>query len=139
MDENVRKNAAVSWSHPRGGPITPTPLLYRGKLYVLEDMGILSCFDGRTGKLHFRARLPGNFFSSPVAARGKVYLANLDGDVFVIRAGRSYRPIAVNSLDEGILASPAVSDGMILFRSLRHLTAIAPMRREGPSPGAKAP
>jgi outer membrane protein assembly factor BamB len=119
--------ATVVWKADRGSPYTPTPLVYLDVLYVMVDNGILGAYDVESGERLYRERLEvgSGFSASPVAADGKLYFASEDGDVFVVRAGRRYELLARNPLGEPLLASPAISDGMLFVRGRSHLFALA--------------
>jgi outer membrane protein assembly factor BamB len=117
----------VAWRIERGSPYTSTPIVYDGILYVVTDNGILSTYDAATGTRFYQARL-GNgtsgFSSSPVAAGGHVYVANEDGDLFVIRAGKALQVDAVNSFNETIFATPALDGNLLIVRTRGHLIAL---------------
>lgn len=119
---------AILWQNNRGNSYVPSPVLYDGKLYILADAGMLSCFDFKTGKAYYsQTRLPKtyDFKASPVAANGKLYLASTDGDVVVIRAGETFEVLATNTLsDEQFIASPAIADGAIYLRGQSTLFCI---------------
>lgn len=113
-------NAYVAWFHPRASAYTSSPLVYRGRMYVVNDNGILSVFDSRTGREIYKARAGGTgntFSASPWAADGKVYLLSEDGHTFVIEAGDKYVELAKNSLDEMSLASPALAPNTLFVRT----------------------
>ena len=117
----------IAWSTKRGGPYIPTPLIYRDQLYVCSNNGVLSAYDARTGQRLYQERLGGtggSFSASPVAADGKIYLASEDGDVFVVKAGPTYELLATNSMGEALMATPAISEGLIIIRGLRDVFAI---------------
>ena len=121
------RNDAVVWSIQRRGPYMPTPLIYRGLLYVLANNGILDAYDLATGEETYRARIPhlgSGFSSSPVAADGKIYLSNEDGDIVVVSAGREFQHVATNSMGELLMATPALSEGVMYVRFARSLFAI---------------
>jgi outer membrane protein assembly factor BamB len=124
-------NAFVAWFHPRASAYTSSPLVYRGRMYVVNDNGILSVFDAKSGKEVYRARAggPGNTFSaSPWAADGKVYLLSEDGHTFVIEAGDTYKELAKNSLDEMSFASPALAPNALFVRTQTKLYRISDRR-----------
>jgi len=100
--------------------------VYRDQLYTLNNNGILTSYDAATGEQIYRARVGGGgaFSASPIAADGRLYLASEDGDVFVIQAGRQYAELAKNPMNEVIMASPAISDGLLIIRTLGHVWAI---------------
>ena len=120
-------NAGVAWSYPRGGGYMCTPLVYRGLVYIVTFNGVLSVYDAKSGEKKFTERLAGGtaaFTASPVASNGNVYLANEDGQVFVIKAGPAYELVALNEMGSSVLATPAISEGRLLFRTQRELIAI---------------
>ncbi|HEX6317203.1 MAG TPA: PQQ-binding-like beta-propeller repeat protein [Gemmatimonadaceae bacterium] len=117
--------ANVAWSERRGVPGVPSPLYYNGKLYTFQNGGIVFCRVARTGELLFTARLgaPGYYYSSPVAADQKIYIASEEGVVVVLDAGNEFRVLATNTLDGTVLATPALVDGNIYVRTSNHLYA----------------
>jgi len=120
-------NAGVVWSKTARGPYMPTPLAYQGVLYVLANGGLFDAIDLKTGKDIYRQRLEnvGNGFSaSPVAADGKIYLSSEDGDILVVGAGPTFSQIATNSIGELVMATPALSDGVMYIRSAGSLFAV---------------
>jgi outer membrane protein assembly factor BamB len=114
----------VVWVSEKAGPQEPTPVYYRGLLYVLLDAGVLSCLDGRTGQELYRQRLGGAANSSPIAAGGRIYLSNNAGATFVVKAGREFELLGTNQLGERITASPAVSGNQLFYRTDSHLYCI---------------
>ena len=105
----------------------PSPILYGDYLYLMNDRGIVTCLDPRTGAVVYeggRVPVPATFTASPVAFDGRILLTSEDGDTFVLRAGPVHEIIQVNPLDEPVFASPALADGVIYIRGARHLFAI---------------
>lgn len=129
----AQESEAVAWSSMRGGPIITSPLVYNDYLYALVDIGILRCFLARTGEFQYQERLPDSFLSSPVAADGKVYLVAESGNVYVLSAGSSYQLLSMNEMSEPIVATPAISDGLLFVRTLSHLYAIGEVRPPDPA------
>jgi outer membrane protein assembly factor BamB len=119
---------AMVWSTARGAAYTPSPLVHDGRLYVVTDNGMISCFDAATGKPHYqqqRLPQPYNFKASPVGASGKLYLATEEGDVVVVRMGDRFEVLATNTLDnQSFIASPVIVDGTVYLRSRTHVFAI---------------
>jgi outer membrane protein assembly factor BamB len=109
------------WVSEKPGPQEPSPVYYRGLLYVLMDNGVLSCLDGNTGREHYRQRLGAACNSSPIACGGKVYLSDIEGSTFVVKAGTEFAVLATNSLGERITASPAISGNDLFYRTDSHL------------------
>ena len=118
----------VAWSTTRGAPFTPSPIAVGDELYVISDLGVLSCLDAKTGALHWQERLGGNHSASPVFADGRIYFLSEEGVATVIAPGKTFRKLAVNELDGATLASIAVAHGSIFIRSLTHLYRIAGSR-----------
>lgn len=121
----------VAWSKTRRGSYMPTPLMYRGQVYVLANQGVFDAYDLESGEEIYRSRVPhvgGGFSASPVAADGKIYLASEDGDIFVVRAGREFELIATNPMGELLMATPALSEGVLYVRATHHLFAIGERR-----------
>jgi outer membrane protein assembly factor BamB len=118
----------IAWSTTRGAPFTPSPISVGDELYVVSDLGVLSCLDAKTGTLRWQERLGGNFSASPVYADGRIYFVSEEGIATVIAPGSSFQKLAVNELDGATLASMAVADGSIYIRSLTHLYRIADSR-----------
>ena len=87
---------------------------------------MLTAYDAKTGERVYRARVGGggSFAASPIAADGKLYFANEDGDIIVARAGRQYEELAKNQMKEVIMSTPAISDGVIVVRTLGHVYGI---------------
>ena len=117
----------VQWSKRGRGPYMPTPLIYGDYLYVLANQGILDCYELQTGAEIYRQRIRhsgSGFSASPVAADGKLYLSGEDGDIFVVKADPEYEEISMNKMGELLMASPAISEGMLYVRAKSHLFAI---------------
>jgi outer membrane protein assembly factor BamB len=113
-------NAFVAWHQPRFSGYTPSPLVYRGRIYAVNDNGILQVADARTGVEVFKARIGGGghtFSSSPLASQGRIYFLSEDGDLFVLRAGDKYDEIAKNSFGEMSLATPAADANSLYVRT----------------------
>lgn len=114
----------VVWRTRRGAPFVPSPLLYKGLYYLVDDRGIATCLDAKTGRRVWQHRLGGRFTASPVAADGKIYFVDEDGATTVIGAGRSFKVQAKNALEEPVFASPAIAHGAIFIRTDQHLFCI---------------
>ena len=117
---------ALAWKTDRGAPYTGTPIMYNGLLYALTDNGILSAYEPKTGERIYQQRVASGsgFSASPVAAGGRLYLASEDGDVFVVKAGRTYELLATNPMGESLMATPAISGNTIFIRTLTSLVAV---------------
>ena len=120
-------NAHIAWSAERDGAYMQTPLVYGDLLYVCKDNGVLAVFDARTGVRHYQTRLADGrtgFSASPVGANGRLYFTSEEGDVHVIKAGPVFEQLAVNPLGEVAMATPAISNGVMFFRTRGHLVAV---------------
>lgn len=119
---------AIIWQNQRGNSYSASPVLHDGKLYVLTDSGMLSCFDAKTGKPYYQqVRLPKpyNFKASPVAANGKLYLASEEGDVIVVGMGEKFEVLATNTLEgQKFIATPAIAAGDIYLRGQNTLFCV---------------
>ncbi len=104
----------------------PTNLVYQGYLYNLRMNGNLSCFDALTGELIYKERIPEarGITASGVASGGKLYYSTEQGDIFVVAAGREFKILARNRMEDLIMATPAISEDMIYFRTIRRLVAV---------------
>ena len=114
----------VSWTLQRAAPLTPSPLLAVDELYIVNDSGIASCLDARTGKVHWMQRLGGAFSASPVFADGRIYFLNEDGVTTVVAPGTTFQLLATNPLPGPALASMAVSAGSFYVRTASQLYRI---------------
>jgi outer membrane protein assembly factor BamB len=114
----------VEWLVPTGAPYISSLLHYQGLIYMANDAGIATCVDAKTGERVWQERIEGIFSASPVAGDGKVYLLSETGETIVIEAGRQFRILARNQLDERMVASPAISGGQIFIRTDEHLYCI---------------
>ena len=115
-----RIGGGLVWKFQRSIPQLPSPLVYQGIVYMVNEGGILTTLDAKTGKLHKQSRLRGEadrYYASPVAADGKVYIVSHSGVVTVLRAGPDQETLGVSRLEEETLATPALADGRIYLRT----------------------
>ena len=117
--------AHIAWQNP-AKPHIVTPLVYGSRVYVCTDNGVLNVYDVKTGDEVYRARLGsgGAFSASPVAADGKVYFINEDGEVYVVRAGPQFELQGKNPMGEVVMATPAITTNMLIIRTQRHVFGI---------------
>lgn len=128
LAENTTSNEYVAWSLPRDGAYMITPLVYGDYLYSSKNNGALGCYEAKTGNRAYQERLGDGttgFTASPVAADGKLYYSSEDGDVFVIKAGPKFELLAKNPMGEVCMATPAISEGTLFFRTQGHVVSIA--------------
>jgi len=117
----------IAWSEHKGVPGVPSPLYNHGRLYTFQNGGIVFARNAQTGALVYSGRTgaPGYYYSSPVAAGNKIYIASEEGVVAVLDAGEQLNVLAGNKLDGGILATPAIVDGKLYVRTASDLYAFA--------------
>ena len=128
LPEGKTSSDFVTWSRTGRGSYMPTPLAYKGVLYVLSNNGLFDAYKLGTGEEIYRQRVPlvgSGFSASPVAADNKIYLSNEDGEILVIAAGEKFSHVATNSMEELLMATPALSDGIMFVRGSSNLFAIA--------------
>jgi len=113
----------VLWTQKKYLPYIPSPLFYRGYLYMVKNGGLLVCLDPKSGKLNKQERVFGaaDYYASPVAGDGKIYLFSVKGDGSVIRAGADLDQISRSRFGESIYATPAIAEGRIWVRTEKHL------------------
>jgi len=127
LPQGKTSSAAIAWSRTGRGSYMPTPLIYNGILYVLGNNGVFDAYELKTGVEIYRQRLAtigDGYSASPVASDGKIYLSNEDGDMTVVQAGREFRAVATNSMGDLLMATPALSDGVMYVRTAKTLFAI---------------
>jgi outer membrane protein assembly factor BamB len=105
-------------------PNRSSPLLVDDLLFMANGGGIVSCLEAKTGQLVWQERLGGAFWASPVYADGRLYFVNDSGTTYVGTAGRSWKKLAANKLDDGCMASPAVAGRSLFLRTKTHLYRI---------------
>jgi outer membrane protein assembly factor BamB len=123
----------LQWSYRRGGAYMPSPILYRGIYYLVHHNGRLVAYDAAGGGAIYKSRFSrgGVFTASPVAVNGKLYLPTEEGLLYVLEAGPEYRELAVNDLGEPLMATPAVSEGLLFIRTPTRLVAVGGDERIG--------
>jgi outer membrane protein assembly factor BamB len=114
----------VAWRTTRGAPKKPSLLLLGDLLMMVNDSGVITCLDAKSGAEVWTARLTDSYSASPIAAEGRVYFFSEDGKATVIEAGRAFKVLAENSLDDGFMASPAVDGKALYLRTRTHLYRI---------------
>jgi len=126
LKEGSASNDSVVWSVPNGGSYISTPIVYRGHIYLANYNGLLRCFDFKTGEKMYEERLglDVSCSASLVAADGKIYCPVEQGTVYVIKAGPKLETLAKNELGAPCLATPAISQGVIYFRTAESLIAV---------------
>jgi outer membrane protein assembly factor BamB len=114
----------VAWKITKNAPLKPSPLLVGDELYLLAETGFLTCLDAKTGQEIWKHRAGANFSASPIVASGRIYVCSEEGKVAVLAAGKEAKQLAVNEMNEKIMASPAVSGDALFIRTDKALYRI---------------
>jgi outer membrane protein assembly factor BamB len=125
---DITGTAQVLWTYAKGTAYVVSPILYEGLVYLVNDRGVITALDARTGEIRYeggRVPVPASFMGSPIAADGRILMTSEDGDTFVIKAGPKHEVLATNSVGEPVYTTPAISNGRIYIRGEKHLFAIA--------------
>ncbi|MFN7924702.1 MAG: PQQ-binding-like beta-propeller repeat protein [Bryobacteraceae bacterium] len=115
---------AALWQFQRNIPDVPSPVLYQGTLYMVQNGGILTALDPATGATRKQGRLTGalgDYYASPVAADGKIFASNQEGKIAVVKAANEWEVLTVNDMGEDCFATPAIVDGDIYVRTSKSL------------------
>ena len=118
----------IVWRVTRAVSNKPSVLLVDDLIFMINDVGILSCIEAKTGSTVWTSRVPGTYSASPVSAAGRVYLFNEDGKSIVFKAGREFMQLGDNLLDDGFMASPAVVGNALIVRTRTHVYRIEESR-----------
>ena len=113
-------SSSVVWNFKKSYPSIPAPLIYRGVMYLMKEGGIVSSLDPASGQVLKQGRTPDaleEYYASPVAADGKIFLASGSGKVTVLKADAQWKIIATNNLDDEIWATPAIAGNNLYIRT----------------------
>ena len=125
-DKGDATQTHLVWKQKKGAAVVPSPLFYQGRIYVVQDGGRVSCYESKTGRPHYeqeRLKADGEYYASPVAANGKIFLCSTRGRISVLEDGESFKLAAQTDLGEAIMATPALVGNRIYIRSASHLWA----------------
>ena len=111
----------IMWKETRRIPARPSPLVVGDDLYVISDGGIATCFDAKSGAIHWTERIDGNFSASPLWVDDHLYFCSQEGSITVLDSGKEFKMVAENHLDDTIMASPIAFDGALLVRGEKAL------------------
>jgi len=127
INEENPGNEYVKWFVPRGGSYMQTMVLYNGLLYNLKWNGQLDCYDAETGEVIYKEKLgkARSFTASPVIADGVLYAVGDMGNVYSVKCGKEFKIVSENELDDICMVTPAITDGIIYFRTQGGLVAIS--------------
>jgi len=126
LKETETSNEFIKWSLPRGGSYMHTLLLYKNHLYNVNWNGSFICLDPLTGKEIYNAKLgkAKSFIASPVASDGRIYVVDEDGTIYVVQDGDEFKLLAEVPMNDICMTAPAITDGMIIFRTQKYLVAV---------------
>jgi len=118
LKDSETSNGFVAWFQPRAGAYTSSPLVFGGRVFIVNDNGVLQAYESKTGRELYKVRVGGvgnTFSASPWTYGGRIFFLSEEGDTFVVKPGDSYEEISKNSLGELALASPAITrDGLFI-------------------------
>lgn len=114
----------VVWKYGKGVPSKPSPILVDDLLYLLQDSGVLTCLDAKTGEEIWKERIGGAYSASPVYVEGRLYCCSEEGKTLVFKPGRKFEQLAENTLNDGLMASPAIAGKAFFLRTKTHLYRI---------------
>ncbi len=111
----------VVWKLTRQVGSSPSPVLFRGRIYLVSDQGVATCVAADSGKVIWQHRIGGTFSSSNVALNEHIYLSSEQGKTTVLRPGDEYQPVATNELNGRIFATPVVAGRSLILRTATHM------------------
>jgi outer membrane protein assembly factor BamB len=111
----------VTWRETQQIPAMSSPVVSDGRIYVISDGGVASCFNAESGELVWRERIPGKYSASPLLGAGRVYFSSQEGRTTVVEDSGEFKVLARNDLDGMLMASPAAVDGDLVLRTDSHL------------------
>ncbi len=123
-DGKLNDTQPVTWRLKKGAPNKPSLILDNDLLYMINDGGIATCVEAKTGAVVWTERVQGNYSAAPLLADGRIYVGSEEGKVATLAPGREFKLLAENKLDGGFMASPAVSGKALFLRSKTHLYRI---------------
>ena len=127
MSFEEEESQYLAWGTPRRGNYMQTPIVYGVEAYFCRDNGVLTCYDAVSGEEHYSERLDegrSGYTGSAVAGDGKLYFTSEQGQVVTVLPGPVFEVIARSELGEEFMSTPAISEGVMFFRSRKHLTAV---------------
>ena len=122
--QGLVSDSDVAWKLKRNVPTRASVLLHDGLIYMVDDGGIASCIDAKTGRKVVSKRIGGNYSASPLFADGRIYFFSEDGKTTAIEPGREMKVLGESKLDAGFMASPAVDGNALILRTKTHLYRI---------------
>jgi len=124
LKEGESKNDFLVWKIEKGGPYTPTQIVYKGYLYSVQNNGVLTSYDVQTGEKKYETKLDGDFSASPVASDDNLFFTSEDGVISVVKAGPEFKLVSKIDMDTPCYATPAIANRVMYIRTLDTLFAI---------------
>jgi outer membrane protein assembly factor BamB len=121
----------LAWKTTRSLPYVASPLYYRGRLFTVKNGGLASSYEAATGRVHYqdqRLGAPGDYYASPIAGGGRIYVASQNGVMLVLAAGEAFTELARAEFREPIMATPAIVGDTLYVRTAGHLYAFREVR-----------
>ena len=128
LEKESTSSEHIKWSIKRGGAYMPTIVIYGDYLYNLRMNGVLSCYHAKSGKLEYKNKIPGangGITASGICSDGKLYYCTEQGEVFIVKTGPEFNVLGQNSMEDLIMATPAISENTLFFRTQKFLMAIS--------------
>ncbi len=116
--------AQVTYQIDKVAPLVPTPLVKDDLLFLWNDRGVVACAAVQSAEIHWRERVAGSFYGSPVCAGNHLYAISREGEVVVLSASKKFQLVARNPLPEGSHSTPAIADNTLYVRTFFHLLAV---------------
>jgi outer membrane protein assembly factor BamB len=124
---DITGTGSVLWQKVQRGPYMPTPIIYGNQLYVLGNAGVFDSYQYKTGEEVYRSRLVhkgSGFSASPVISDGRLYASSEDGDIFIVKTGLVFEVLSQIPMNEPLMATPAIANGMLYVRGEKTLFGI---------------
>lgn len=128
LDETTQGNVTQShvvWQRKKANSALSSPVLVGERLFFMTNQGVLYSVDARSGEEIYAQRIGGSFCASPIVAGNVLYFCDEKGTTTVVRAASQYEELGVNTIEDGMRASPAVAGGAMYLRTFGHLYKIA--------------
>jgi outer membrane protein assembly factor BamB len=119
------KSPEIAWRNNKNAPKMCSPVLTNNLLFYIDDGGIVSCIDPKTGEAHYRERIGGKYSASPIVVENKIYFASREGIVTVIAAQKEFKILAQNPVEGSLMASPVAIDQQLYLRTEKALYRIS--------------
>jgi outer membrane protein assembly factor BamB len=137
-DPAAKREPKVAYEFTAPLPYVPIPVAHGNLLFLWGDAGVVTCCDAPSGNVHWRERVGGKYFCSPVRVRDRIYCASRDGEMVVLAAAAEYKLLGRSPLGEGTHATPAVAGNSMYIRTLSHLIAIGGRQAAAAAPPSAA-